>query len=60
MVTAPLKNKADCLARQLRRTSGATNHHSLAGAPTARAVQSPGRQPTTQTTAFHQSATFNS
>jgi hypothetical protein len=38
MMLLLLKNEADCLARQHRRTSGATNHHNLAGAPTARAV----------------------
>jgi len=38
MVAAPLKNEADCLARQLRRTGGATSRRDISGPPTARAV----------------------
>jgi hypothetical protein len=38
MVQLQSMNEADCLVRQLRRTSSATSHHDLVGAPTARAV----------------------
>ncbi|MDP3253102.1 MAG: OB-fold domain-containing protein [Hydrogenophaga sp.] len=38
MVQLLSKSEADCLARQLGRTSGGTNNHDVVGAITARAV----------------------
>ena len=56
---ALLKNEADCLARQHRRANSATNHHDLPGAPTARAVSSPGRTAGPSRRAVHAQGQLN-